>query len=281
MPDMQTINADLHCHSTVSDGTMSPRAVAERAYAGGVRLWSLTDHDEVGGQAEARAAAEALGMRYVSGVEISVTWAGQTVHIVGLQIDPFCPDLIDGLADTRSGRARRARDIGEALAKIGIENAYQGALKYVGNPDLISRTHFARWLVDQGHCATIGDVFSQYLSEGRPGYVGHRWAKLSEAIAWIKAAGGIAVMAHPGRYNYTDTQHDALFDEFTALGGRAVEVVTGSHTPDQYRRYAEVARHYGLLASRGSDFHGPGEGRVELGALPSLPSTVTPVWHDW
>lgn len=281
MPDLQTINADLHCHSTVSDGTMSPRAVAERAHAGGVRLWSLTDHDEVGGQAEARAAAEALGMRYVCGVEISVTWAGQTVHIVGLQIDPFAPELIDGLADTRSGRARRARDIGEALAKIGIENAYQGALKYVGNPDLISRTHFARWLVDQGHCATIGDVFSQYLSEGRPGYVGHRWANLSDAIGWIRAAGGIAVMAHPGRYNYTDTQHDALFDEFTALGGRAVEVVTGSHTPDQYRRYADVARYYGLLASRGSDFHGPGEGRVELGALPPLPSTVTPVWHDW
>ncbi|WER44759.1 3',5'-nucleoside bisphosphate phosphatase [Cupriavidus sp. WKF15] len=281
MPDPRTLNADLHCHSTVSDGTLSPRAVAERAHAGGVRLWSLTDHDEVGGQAEARAAAEALGMRYVPGVEVSVTWAGQTVHIVGLRIDPFCPELIDGLADTRSGRARRARDIGDALAKIGIEGAYQGALKHVGNPDLISRTHFARWLVDEGYCATISDVFSQYLSEGRPGYVGHRWANLSEAIGWIRAAGGIAVMAHPGRYNYTDTQHDALFDEFTALGGGAVEVVTGSHTPDQYRRYADVARHYGLLASRGSDFHGPGEGRVELGALPPLPATVTPVWHDW
>ncbi len=281
MPDPHILNADLHCHSTVSDGTLSPRAVAERAHAGGVQLWSLTDHDEVGGQAEARAAADGLGMRYVPGVEISVTWASQTVHIVGLQIDPFCPELIDGLADTRSGRARRARDIGDALAKIGIEGAYPGALKYVGNPDLISRTHFARWLVDQGYCATIGDVFSQYLSEGRPGYVGHRWAKLSDAIGWIRAAGGIAVMAHPGRYNYTDTQHDALFDEFTALGGRAVEVVTGSHTPDQYRRYAGVARHYGLLASRGSDFHGPGEGRVELGALPPLPPTVTPVWHDW
>ncbi|KAF7964274.1 phosphoesterase [Cupriavidus sp. UYMU48A] len=281
MPDMHILNADLHCHSTVSDGTLPPHAVAERAHAGGVQMWSLTDHDEVGGQTEARAAAEALGMRYVPGVEISVTWAGQTVHIVGLQIDPFCPELIDGLAETRSGRARRARDIGDALAKTGIAGAYQGALQHVGNPDLISRTHFARWLVEQGHCATISEVFSKYLSEGRPGYVGHRWADLSEAVGWIRAAGGIAVMAHPGRYNYTDTQHDALFDEFTSLGGGAVEVVTGSHTPDQYRRYAEVARHYGLLASRGSDFHGPGEGRVELGALPPLPSTVTPVWHDW
>jgi len=281
MHNAHALNADLHCHSTVSDGTLSPRAVAERAHAAGVQLWSLTDHDELGGQAEARAVAEALGMRFVHGVEVSVTWAGQTVHIVGLHVDPFCPELIDGLAQTRSGRARRARDIGDALAKIGIEGAYQGALRYVGNPDLISRTHFARWLVDQGHCATIGDVFSEYLSEGRPGYVGHRWARLPDAIRWIRAAGGIAVMAHPGRYNYTHTQHDALFDEFASLGGGAVEVVTGSHTPDQYRRYAEVARHYGLLASRGSDFHGPGEGRVELGALPPLPPTVTPVWHDW
>lgn len=281
MKNLHAINADLHCHSTVSDGTLSPRDVAARAHAGGVAFWALTDHDEVGGQAEARTAAEALGMRYVPGVEISVTWAGQTVHIVGLQIDPYCPVLLDGLAETRNGRARRARDMGDALAAIGIEGAYEGALRYVNNPDMISRTHFARWLVEQGRCANIADVFAEYLGEGRPGYVGHRWAKLADAVGWIRAAGGIAVMAHPGRYHYTDTQHDALFDEFTQLGGGAVEVVTGSHTPDQYRRYADVARHYGLLASRGSDFHGPGEGRVELGALPPLPPTVTPVWHDW
>lgn len=281
IPDPHSLNADLHCHSTVSDGTLSPRAVAELAHAGGVRLWSLTDHDELGGQIEARAAAEALGMEYVSGVEISVTWASQTVHIVGLRVDPFSPALIDGLTETRSGRARRAHDIADALAKIGIPRAYEGALRHVGNPDLISRTHFARWLVDEGHCATVADVFSQYLSEGRPGYVPHRWAKLEEAVGWILAAGGVPVMAHPGRYHYTDTQHDALFDEFTQLGGGAVEIVTGSHTPDQYRRYADVARYYGLMGSRGSDFHGPGEGRVELGSLPPLPADVKPVWHDW
>jgi predicted metal-dependent phosphoesterase TrpH len=281
MQNPHAINADLHCHSTISDGTMSPAAVAARAHAGGVEYWALTDHDEVAGQAVAREAAESLGMHFVPGVEISVTWAGQTVHIVGLQIDPACQELIDGLAQTRSGRARRARDMADALAKVGIEGAYEGALRHVGNPDLISRTHFARWLVDEGVCESIGDVFREYLSEGRPGYVGHRWATLAEAIRWIRAAGGIAVMAHPGRYDYTDVQHDALFDEFTQLGGGAVEVVTGSHTPDQYRRYADVARRYGLLASRGSDFHGPGEGRVELGKLPPLPPTVTPVWYDW
>ncbi|MGO4811233.1 3',5'-nucleoside bisphosphate phosphatase [Cupriavidus sp. 2MCAB6] len=281
MQNPHAINADLHCHSTVSDGMLSPRDVAARARAGGVAFWALTDHDEVGGQAEARAAAEALGMHYVPGVEISVTWAGQTVHIVGLQIDPACPALVEGLAATRSGRAARAQDIGEALAAIGIEGAYAGALQHVGNPDLISRTHFARWLVEQGRCKTIGDVFSDYLGEGCPGFVGHRWARLADAVGWIQAAGGIPVMAHPGRYNYTQLQHDALFDEFKQLGGAAVEVVTGSHTPDQYRRYVDVAHHYGLLASRGSDFHGPGEGRIELGSLPPLPSSVTPVWHDW
>lgn len=281
MQNPHAINADLHCHSTVSDGTMAPEAVARRAHDAGVAFWSLTDHDEIGGQAVARDIAESLGMRYVPGVEISVTWAGQTVHIVGLQIDPLDPGLIDGLAATRSGRARRAQDIAEALAKVGIKDAYAGALRHVGNPDLISRTHFARWLVDEGICKTVGDVFSEYLSEGRPGYVGHRWATLGEAIGWIRGAGGIAVMAHPGRYAYSQLEHDALFDEFRQLGGRGVEVVTGSHTPDQYRRYAEVARHYGLLASRGSDFHGPGEGRVEIGTLPPLPSSVTPVWHDW
>ncbi|PWK37896.1 3',5'-nucleoside bisphosphate phosphatase [Cupriavidus plantarum] len=281
MQNAHAINADLHCHSTVSDGTLAPAEVAARASAGGVAFWALTDHDELGGQAEARAAAEAHGIRYVPGVEISVTWANQTVHIVGLQIDATHPYLIDGLARTRDGRARRAADISDALARIGIEGAYAGALRHVGNPDLISRTHFARWLVDEGYCESISEVFDKYLSEGRPGYVGHRWASLSDAVGWILKAGGIAVMAHPGRYHYTDTQHDALFDEFTQLGGRAVEVVTGSHTPDQFKRYAEVARHYGLLASRGSDFHGPGEGRVEIGTLPPLPATVTPIWHNW
>lgn len=281
MQNAHSINADLHCHSTVSDGTLAPAEVAARASAGGVAFWALTDHDELGGQAEARAAAEAHGMRYVPGVEISVTWAGQTVHIVGLQIDATHPDLIDGLARTRDGRARRATDISDALGRIGIEGAYAGALRHVGNPDLISRTHFARWLVDEGYCDSISEVFDKYLSEGRPGFVGHRWAALSDAVGWILKAGGIAVMAHPGRYHYTDTQHDALFEEFVQLGGRAVEVVTGSHTPDQFKRYAEVARHYDLLASRGSDFHGPGEGRVEIGTLPPLPPSVTPIWHNW
>lgn len=275
------INADLHCHSTVSDGLLAPREVAARAAAHGVTLWALTDHDEVGGQAAAREAAESLGMDYLAGVEISVTWAGRTLHIVGLGIDSDDAALVQGLARTRSGRCARAEDMAEALGKLGIHGAYEGALSYAGNPDMISRTHFARFLVEHGHCRDIAEVFDRYLGEGKPGFVPHRWSRLADAIGWIRGAGGVAVMAHPGRYTMTLLEHGALFDEFKDLGGEGVEVVTGSHTPDQYACYADVARRYGLLASRGSDFHGPGEGRVELGELPPLPDNLTPVWSRW
>ncbi|EGC98579.1 putative phosphoesterase, partial [Burkholderia sp. TJI49] len=256
------MNADLHCHSNVSDGLLSPADVARRAQAGGVTLWALTDHDEVGGQAAARAEAEALGMRYLSGVEISVTWASRTVHIVGLNIDPANPALVDGLYRTRHGRAARAQAIGAQLATLGIAGAYEGALKYVSNPDLISRTHFARFLVENGYAESTTDVFDRLLGDGKPGFVPHRWATLSDAVQWIRGAGGEAVVAHPGRYRYTPVEFDAFFGEFIDLGGRAIEVVTGSHTPDQYREYADVARRFGFEASRGSDFHAPGEGRV-------------------
>lgn len=272
------MNADLHCHSNVSDGLLAPADVARRAQAGGVTVWSLTDHDELGGQAEARAAAEALGMRYVPGVEISVTWAGRTVHVVGLGVDSACPTLLEGLRATRNGRSARAHAIAAALEAIGIPGAYEGALQFVSNPDLISRTHFARFLVEKGFAASTADVFDRFLGEGKPGYVPHRWATLEDALAWIEAAGGVAVIAHPGRYRYTPLEFDAFFGAFIDLGGRAIEVVTGSHTPDQYREYADVARRFGFEASRGSDFHAPGEGRIELGSLPSLPPDLKPVW---
>ncbi|AOK53171.1 PHP domain-containing protein [Burkholderia stagnalis] len=275
------MNADLHCHSNVSDGLLSPVDVARRAHAGGVTLWALTDHDEVGGQAAARSEAEALGMRYLSGVEISVTWASRTVHIVGLNIDPTNPALVDGLYRTRHGRAARARAIAAQLETLGIPGAYDGALKYVSNPDLISRTHFARFLVESGHAASTADVFDRLLGDGKPGFVPHRWATLSDAVQWIRGAGGEAVVAHPGRYRYTPVEFDAFFGEFIDLGGRAIEVVTGSHTPDQYREYADVARRFGFEASCGSDFHAPGEGRIELGSLPPLPSDLKPVWERW
>ena len=276
---MHLINADLHCHSNVSDGTLAPEAVAQRAADNGVALWSLTDHDEVGGQHRAHAAAARLGMGYLPGTEISVTFADKTVHIVGLGFDPDDAQLVQGLAATRNGRERRARDIAAELAKVGIPDAFEGALRYVGNPDLISRTHFARYIVEIGVCADPHEVFKRYLAEGKPGFVGHRWANLRDAVQWITQAGGIAVIAHPGRYDFTPNEEFALFSEFKAHGGRGVEVVTGSHTVAEYARYADMAIEFDLLASRGSDFHDPGESHTDLGSLPDLPGKVTPVWE--
>ena len=275
------LNVDLHCHSTVSDGLLSPAEIATRAHRNGVDVWALTDHDEVSGVGQARDVARSLGMRHVGGVEVSVTWAGKTIHIVGLQIDETNPALVKGLFDTRNGREQRARQLGDMLAAVGIPNAYQGALTYVGNPDLISRTHFARYMVEYGYCRDISDVFKNYLVEGKPGFVEHGWATLGNAVQWIKGAGGVAVVAHPGRYDLTELQRGAFLDEFKQLGGTGIEVVTGSHTPDQFDEYAKVALRYGFLASRGSDFHGPGESAIELGALPPLAGNLTPVWHDW
>jgi 3',5'-nucleoside bisphosphate phosphatase len=272
------LNADLHCHSVVSDGTLQPEALAERAKANGVELWSLTDHDELDGQQRAGAAARALGLDYLSGCEISVSFAGTTVHIVGLGFDATDRSLHDGLAATRGGRGARAQDMSAALAKVGIKGAFEGALKYAGNPELIARTHFARYLVEIGTCADTNEVFRRFLTEGKPGYVPHRWAALGDAVRWITQAGGMAVIAHPGRYKFTPTEEYALFTEFIAHGGRGVEVVTGSHTTAEYQKYADMALEFGLLASRGSDFHSPDESHTDLGTLPDLPGKLTPVW---
>ena len=272
------LNADLHCHSVVSDGTLQPEQLATRARANGVELWALTDHDEVGGQQRAAAAARAAGIDYLSGCEISVSFAGVTVHIVGLGFDAEDRALRDGLAATRDGRDQRAREMSDALAQVGIKGAFEGALKYVGNPKLISRTHFARHLVDTGVCSDTNEVFQRFLTEGKPGYVPHRWAALGDAVRWITQAGGLAVIAHPGRYRFTPTEEYALFSEFAQHGGRGVEVVTGSHTTSDYLKYADMAQEFGLLASRGSDFHAPEESHTDLGTLPDLPGQLTPVW---
>lgn len=276
---MSILNADLHCHSVVSDGTLTPEELASRAAANGVELWALTDHDEIGGQHRARAAAHAQGMKYLAGTEISVTFAGHTVHIVGLGFDPDDDAMRQGLAATRGGRGERAQEMSALLAQAGIKNAYEGALKYVGNPELISRTHFARFLVESGVCRDTSEVFRRFLTEGKPGFVPHRWAKLSDAVSWITGAGGAAVIAHPARYGFTANEEFALFSEFKAHGGQGVEVVTGSHTAAEYVRYAETAREFGLAASRGSDFHSPDESHTDLGKLPWLPGGLTPVWE--
>jgi predicted metal-dependent phosphoesterase TrpH len=272
-------NPDLHCHSTVSDGTLEPEAVAARARANGVDLWALTDHDEVGGLQRAAAAARAQGLAFLTGAEISVTFANTTVHIVGLGFDASDERLVQGLRQTRGGRGERAQEMAAQLAQVGIPGAYEGALRYVGNPELISRTHFARFLVEQRVCRDTGEVFRRFLTEGKPGFVPHRWARLGDAVRWICDAGGVAIIAHPARYSLSANEEFALFSEFRQHGGQGVEVVTGSHTTAECATYAGMAREFGLAASRGSDFHSPDESHTDLGTLPPLPGDLTPVWE--
>lgn len=279
MPDVHLLNADLHSHSRFSDGTLEPEALARRVAAAGVELWALTDHDEIGGLARAREAAHAAGLDVLSGCEISVSFAGETVHIVGLGFDADNPALKAGLAATRGGRLARAQAMADGLARAGLPGALEGALRYVGNPELVSRTHFARWLVETGVCPDTHSVFRRYLKEGLPGFVDHRWASLREAVGWITGAGGLAVIAHPARYRFSPSAEYALLSEFVAHGGRGIEVVTASHGTADQIRVAGLAEEFGLLASRGSDFHSPGESRCEPGDLPDLPGRLTPVWE--
>jgi len=275
------VNADLHCHSTASDGLLAPAALVERACARGVTMFALTDHDAIAGLDEARDAAAARGLRFIDGVEISVTWRGTTLHVVGLNIDPANEDLRRGLVSVRGSRVRRARRIAESLESAGIAGSFEGAMARAENPEIVSRTHFARFLVERGHARDVRAVFHHFLVQGKPGYVPHEWAALGDAVAWIRAAGGVGVIAHPGRYKLSRPDVRELIAEFMRCGGAGIEVVTGSHTPEQYAEFAALARELGLLASRGSDFHGPGESKVELGSLPQLPADLQPVWRDW
>jgi hypothetical protein len=272
---------DLHCHSTHSDGLLAPAAVVARASERGVDVLALTDHDEVSGLAEARDAALAAGITLICGSELSVTWEEITIHIVALGIDPANVALSEGLAGVRSGRSNRARRIADALANAGINGAYEGAMRYVTSERLVSRTHFARYLVAAGHARDMKGVFERYLTPGKPGHVAHEWATLSQAVGWIHAAGGQAVIAHPGRYPVNAGGMRRLLTEFRDTGGDAIEVLSPSHTPAQYLEFATHARILGLRGSCGSDWHGPGESWMDLGALPAMPAGVVPVWKDW
>lgn len=272
-------NFDFHCHSVVSDGLLPPDEVARRAAANGVDCWALTDHDDLGGLPLAQAVAEEAGMVFVTGVEISIEWQGTPIHMLGYGFDASHPAIVDGLASLRLGRIERARRMGEALAAIEIHGVYEGALRYAGNPSLISRAHFARYLVEIGIAKDVPTVFQHYLTPGKPGYVDHRWATLQDALSWIKAAGGVAVVAHPGRYKLSGAEMRKFLDQFVDLGGQGIEVVSGSHSPDHVLHFARLVRHYNLHASRGSDFHGPEESYVDLGRLPPLPQDLKPVWR--
>ncbi|HZW86568.1 MAG TPA: 3',5'-nucleoside bisphosphate phosphatase [Gallionella sp.] len=278
------LDYDLHCHSIISDGTLTPTQLVERAFERGVKVLALTDHDDLAGLDEARAVAVERGMIFINGVEISVSWRNHTLHIVGLNIDPAYKPLAEGLQSVRSGRGERARKMADELTKTGINGVLLGAYQYAENPNVIGRTHFARYLVKAGYCKDVKSVFKHYLVKGKPGYVPHKWVSLQDAIAWIRDSGGLAVLAHPGRYMIgrngmgKQTMHE-LLGEFVESGGQALEVVTGSHTPAQYAEFARYAEAFNLLASCGSDFHGPGESYRDMGRLPDFPVNCRPVWE--
>lgn len=274
------IKVDLHSHSTISDGLMTPSTLVYHAASQGVQVLALTDHDDVAGIDEARAAAVQSGITLITGTEISVTWRNRTLHILGLRLDPHHPVLQEGLARIRASRFGRAEGIADELDKIGITGSLEGAQKFA-TEGIISRTHFARFLIADGHAKDMKTVFKRYLVKGKPGYVPHLWASLEEVLSWILVAGGLPVIAHPGRYDLGKTLLSALLDEFKQAGGVGIEVVSGSHHPDQYGQFAVLAQQYGLLSSRGSDYHGPGHSYLDMGRLPDLPRQCQPIWHDW
>ena len=275
------LNIDLHCHSTVSDGTLTPTQLVERAATRGVSMLALTDHDDLGGLDEARRVAKEKNIVFINGVEISVTWRNRTLHIVGLDVDPKYLPLKQGLAAIRSGRVTRGSKIAAQLDKFGIQGSLEGAYYYTGEDGLIGRTHFARFLAEQGYAKNVKSVFKKYLVKGKPGYVSHQWASLSDAVGWICGSGGKAVIAHPARYKLGKNLLDELLLEFRALGGSGLEVITASHTPEQSLIFAHHANRMNLLASCGSDFHGPEESYFDLGRMPEFPIECMPVWHDW
>ncbi|MDO9204258.1 3',5'-nucleoside bisphosphate phosphatase [Methylotenera sp.] len=271
---------DLHSHSNISDGLLSPAELVEHAAMHNVDVLALTDHDDTGGLEVAASEAKRLGLQFINGVEISVTWKKRTLHIVGLKIDPQHPPLKFGLESIRAGRHTRAAGMAAGLEKVGIKGSLEGAYQYA-TEGIIGRIHFARFLVDSGISKDTKSVFKKYLVKGKPGYFEHQWASLEDAVNWIVGSGGVAVLAHPGRYDLGRINMLLLLNEFRALGGAAIEVVTGSHTGAQYVEYAKYAQLFGLKSSQGSDYHGKGLSFMEMGRLPMLPSNCVPVWHDW
>jgi predicted metal-dependent phosphoesterase TrpH len=271
---------DLHCHSTASDGELSPTALVEHAVDHGVELLALTDHDVTDGLAEAAAAAQRVGLEFVTGVEISVSWNKYLLHIVGLNFDMDNQALQQGLAGLRSQRDARAEEMARRLEKLGFDDTLAGARHYAGG-QILSRTHFARHLYESGYVKTLQEAFDRYLGTGKPAYVKTEWTSLGEAVGWIRSAGGRAVIAHPGRYKLSATKLRNLIQEFKEAGGEGLEVISGSQDINMTRNLADYARRYELYASIGSDYHGPSQTWRNMGRLPPLPDGCEPIWHLW
>ena len=276
------MRTDYHCHSTASDGALTPEQLVARAARNGVTDLALTDHDQLSGLMIARDCAQKAGIRFVDGVEVSCSWRGMSVHIVGLNIDVHNAALIEGLATNAGGRAKRAVVMAQALEEVGVKNALERALAEAGGRmDLLARTHFARVMVADKKAESVRHVFQNYLVEGKPGFVAHEWASIEQALNWINGAGGVAVLAHPGRYPHDEASERELVAEFVGLGGEAIEVITGAHSKKQIRHYAQMCLDLNLHASSGSDFHGVGESKMDVGRVPNLPDKLQVVHHLW
>lgn len=275
-----SLNYDLHTHSYFSDGVLSPTDLVTRAHKHGVAVLALTDHDTTDGIDEASTAANALGVRLIAGIEISTSWAGHTIHVLGLRVDPTSRDMQEGIGKIAAQRAERARDMGRKLEKAGIPGAYEGACALAGQ-GIVTRTHFARFIVESGRAATMQQVFDKYLGQGKVGYVSAEWTSVPEAVGWIRGAGGQAVIAHPARYRMTATKLRKLIQQFKEVGGEGLEVAYGNYSPDNIKTIADHVRHFDLMGSRGSDFHGVANQYAEVGRAPALPGDLTPIWKDW
>ena len=271
---------DLHCHSTISDGLLSPQDLVAHAAKSGVKVLALTDHDDVGGLQAARQAALQHDIHFINGVEISANWKKRTLHIVGLKIDPENTALKTALDKVRIGRDERAQEMAAGLAKVGIEGAYEGA-NAIAKQSILTRSHFAQFLVQNGNAKDVKSVFKKFLVKGKPGFVDHQWMSLEAAVGLIRGSGGSAVIAHPGRYDLGKINMLLLMHEFKSYGGAAIEVVTGSHAPPQYQQFAKIAHQFSLKSSIGSDYHGAGLSYMAMGCVPELPAGCVPVWDDW
>ena len=275
------LNVDLHTHSSASDGVLSPENLVKRAANNIVDILALTDHDSVAGISEALEVSRSTDLHFIPGVEISVSWGGACIHLVGLDVDHENTEFLGALLGIQTGRLERAKRIDESLQKEGLPSLLTAALDFSKNSGQVGRTHFARALTERGFCDSIQEVFSNYLVKGKPGYVEHLWPSLKDAMHWISQAGGTAVIAHPARYKTLGGHLSYLLEEFLSLGGSAIEVATGSHSSVDIRRFQSIANEVGFDASRGSDFHCPNESRCDVGQAPNLPDGTMPIWNKW
>ena len=268
---------DLHCHSTASDGLLSPADVVCRAQQQGVTALALTDHDTTAGLAEAEACAKQAGIKLIPGIELSTNWQNQCLHIVGLGINPDYLPLANATVNLQNTRLERAEKIAEKLAKKNIPGALEGVLKVAGE-GMITRSHFAEFLVSQHHVSTPQEAFDRYLGKGKSAYVSTTWADLVQGISWINESGGVAVLAHPLRYQLSAKWMKRLLGAFKEAGGAGIEVITGRTNPEEIKRVAHYATSFELAGSTGSDFHAPDQW-VELGRLAALPNSIKPIWE--